>query len=73
MFVAILLFAFGGIAAAVGCFLVLAGLANVQLLICGLLTLLIGAVLISSSFIIGAIMDLEKAVKEKGNPPALPK
>ena len=72
MFIGILLFIFGVIAAVAGCFLAIAGLANVQILICALLAFVISAVLVSSSFIIGAILDLEKAVKDKAKPPPLP-
>jgi hypothetical protein len=54
------------LAAIIGGLLLLVGLANVQMLICSLLLFLISAVLITGGMIFGAIMDLEKAVKEKG-------
>ncbi len=72
MFVAIILFIFGIMAALAGCFFALGGFANVQIMICALLLFLISAVLIGSSFIIGAILDMEKCVKDR-LPPAPPK
>jgi hypothetical protein len=66
MFIGIVMFVLSIAAAFAGCLLIFTGLTN------ALLAFLISAVLFSGSFIIGAIVDLEKAVKDKGKPPPLP-
>ena len=65
MIIAIPMFLFGLATTIVGAWLVVTGLANVLLVICGILFLLISAVLMSGCFIVVAILDLERAVRGK--------
>jgi hypothetical protein len=63
----IIMFVLSVIAAGAGVLLLATGLTN------ALLAFLISAVLFTGAFIIGALLDVEKAIKDKSKPPPLPR
>lgn len=73
MIIWIFLFVLSLVSAAIGFFFILGGFASVPLAVIGSSCFVVAAVFLAGACIVSAIVDLEKVVRGKGQPPPLPK